>query len=147
MRINLIVSLLLFTSFCAYSQKDNLSDTNVKRPKLIVGIVVDQMRWDYLYRYSSRYTDNGFKRLINEGFSCQNTLIPYVPTSTAPGHTCIYTGSVPAIHGIIGNSWYSRELKREIYCTEDSTAKSVGSTSDAGEMSPENLWPTTVTDE
>src|SRR5437588_10070420 len=75
------------------------------RPKLVVGIVVDQMRWDYLYRYYDRYQSNGFKRLLNEGFSCDNTQIDYIPTVTAAGHTCIYTGSVPALHGIAGNDF------------------------------------------
>jgi predicted AlkP superfamily pyrophosphatase or phosphodiesterase len=147
MRIIVLGTVLLLVSTFIFSQKKILSNANPQRPKLVVGIVVDQMRWDYLYRYANRYSDNGFKRLINDGFTCENTFIPYTPTSTAPGHTCIYTGSVPSIHGIIGNSWYSRELKREVYCAEDSSASSVGSTSEAGEMSPENLWTTTVTDE
>src|ERR1700732_4857852 len=76
---------------------------SVDRPKLVVGIVVDQMRWDYLYRYYDRYGSNGFKRLLNEGFSCENTMVDYIPTVTAAGHSCIYTGSVPAITGIAGN--------------------------------------------
>ena len=80
------------------AQQVNVS--NVQRPKLVVGIVVDQMRWDYLYRYQKRYVEGGFKRLLNEGFSCENTRIPYVPSVTAIGHTCLYTGSVPSIHGI-----------------------------------------------
>jgi predicted AlkP superfamily pyrophosphatase or phosphodiesterase len=120
---------------------------NVDRPKLVVGIVVDQMRWDYLYRYSDRYTDGGFKRLLRDGFSCENTLINYTPTITACGHTCIYTGSVPAVHGIIGNSWYSRELGRDLYCAEDTTVATVGSTSAAGKMSPRNMLVTTIGDE
>jgi predicted AlkP superfamily pyrophosphatase or phosphodiesterase len=117
------------------------------RPRLVVGIVVDQMRWDYLYRYANRYGDGGFKRLLREGFSCENTLINYTPTVTACGHTCVYTGSVPAVHGILGNEWYSRELDRDIYCAEDSTVTTVGSTSDAGKMSPRNLKVTTIGDE
>ena len=72
------------------------------RPKLVVGIVVDQMRWDYLYRYYNMYGDGGFKRMLNEGFSCENTYINYLPSITAVGHTCIFTGSVPSITGIIG---------------------------------------------
>lgn len=120
---------------------------NANRPKLVVGIVVDQMRWDYLYRYSDRYTDGGFKRLLKDGFSCENTLINYTPTITACGHTCIYTGSVPAVHGIIGNSWYSRELGRDLYCAEDTTVSTVGSTSAAGKMSPRNMLVTTIGDE
>lgn len=117
------------------------------RPRLVVGIVVDQMRWDYLYRYANRYGDGGFKRLLKEGFSCENTLINYTPTVTACGHTCVYTGSVPAIHGIVGNDWYNRELGREMYCAEDSTVTTVGSGSDAGKMSPRNLKVTTIGDE
>jgi len=120
----------------------------VARPKLVVGLVVDQMRWDYLYRYYNRYTNGGFKRLVNEGFSAENTYIPYTPTYTACGHTCIYTGSVPAIHGIIGNDWYDPETKKNMYCTEDSSVVTVGSTpSSEGNMSPKNMLSNTITDE
>ncbi|MCX2495426.1 alkaline phosphatase family protein [Pedobacter sp. PF22-3] len=120
----------------------------VARPKLVVGLVVDQMRWDYLYRYYNRYSNGGFKRLINEGFSVENTFIPYTPTYTACGHTCIYTGSVPAVHGIIGNDWYDPETKKIVYCTEDSSVSTVGSTpSSEGNMSPKNMLTTTITDE
>src|SRR5947209_15706409 len=91
----------------------------VPRPKLVVGIVVDQMRWDYLYRFYNQYGNDGFKRLLREGFTCENAFIPYTPTVTAAGHTCVYTGSVPSLHGIVGNSWYDKEQKKEVYCTED----------------------------
>lgn len=117
------------------------------KPKLVVGIVVDQMRWDYLYRYQDRYTDGGFKRLLRQGFSCENTLIPYTPTYTAAGHACIYTGSIPAINGIVGNAWYDPQQKKIVYCTEDASVKSVGTTSEAGLMSPRNLWSNTMGDE
>ncbi len=117
------------------------------KPKLVVGIVIDQMRWDYLYRFNQLYSANGFKRLLSEGFTCENTFIPYTPTYTAPGHTCIYTGSVPAIHGIVGNNWYDRSLNKVVYCTDDSTVATVGNNSDAGKMSPQNMWATTITDE
>ncbi len=119
----------------------------VKRPKLVVGIVVDQMRWDYLYRYSDRYSAGGFKRLLNEGFSCENTNIDYIPTVTAIGHSSIYTGSVPALHGMAGNDFYIQNTGKEVYCVSDSTVKGVGSDSDAGKMSPRNLMASTVTDE
>ena len=122
--------------------------TGIARPKLVVGIVIDQMRWDYLYRYYNIYkTSGGFKRLLNEGFSCDNTLIPYTPTVTAAGHTCIYTGSVPAIHGITGNDWYDKLQHKLVYCSEDTTVATVGSATNAGKMSPRNLLVTTVTDE
>ncbi|MBC7887122.1 MAG: alkaline phosphatase family protein [Ferruginibacter sp.] len=118
-----------------------------KKPKLVVGIVIDQMRWDYLYRFNELYSANGFKRMLGQGFSCENTLIPYMPTYTAPGHTCVYTGSVPAIHGIVGNNWFDKTANANVYCTDDSTVKTVGTTSTAGKMSPRNMWTTTITDE
>lgn len=132
--------------------KNNKTNTptypkTVARPKLVVGMVVDQMRWDYLYRFYSRYGQGGFKRLINEGFSAENTLIPYTPTLTACGHSSVYTGSVPAINGIIGNNWFDPQLGRDVYCVEDKSVITVGSVSKAGLMSPKNLLVTTVTDE
>ena len=126
----------------------NANQSSIQRPKLVVGIVVDQMRWDYLYRYYNRYApDGGFKRLLNNGFSCENTLIPYTPTLTACGHTCIYTGSVPSIHGITGNDWWDYDLKKYSYCTEDENVKTIGSTTTLGQMSPHNLLATTIGDE
>jgi len=121
--------------------------TTLPRPKLVVGIVVDQMRWDYLYRFYNRYNSGGFKRMLNEGFTCENTNIDYIPTVTAIGHSSIYTGSVPALHGIAGNDFIVQATGKSMYCTEDSTVQTVGSTSDAGKMSPRNLLVTTVTDE
>ena len=76
------------------------------KPKLVVGIVVDQMRWDYLYRYYDQFQDNGIKRLLDDGYSCNNCLINYVPTITAIGHTSAYTGTTPAFHGICGNNFF-----------------------------------------
>ena len=131
--------LLCFFSTAAFSQ--------AAKPKLVVGLVVDQMRWDYLYRYNALYGPNGFKRLLSQGFSNENAMIPYVPTYTAVGHTCVYTGSVPAITGIIGNGWFDKTTNRSVYCTEDSTVATVGSTTSAGKMSPVNMWTTTITDE
>ncbi len=138
-KLFLFLSFLLVISFSLNAQSP--------KPKLVVGLVVDQMRWDYLYRYSDLYGTGGFKRLLNQGFSNENTMIPYTPTYTAVGHTCVYTGSVPAITGIVGNYWFDKTLNRSVYCTEDSAATTVGSTTKAGKMSPANLWTTTITDE
>ena len=115
------------------------------RPKLVVGIVVDQMRWDYLYRYYNLYGEGGFRRLMAEGYNCENTMINYVPTITAVGHASIFTGSVPAIHGIAGNDFMMDG--RMVYCCADSTVSGVGSDTDAGRMSPRNLLTTTIGDE
>ena len=130
----------------ALTQANNANSINQK-PKLVVGLVIDQMRWDFLYRYNDLYIAGGFKRLLKDGYSCENTLIPYMPTYTAPGHTCVYTGSVPAIHGIIGNNWFDKPTGTSVYCTEDDAVETLGSNSLAGKMSPKNLWATTITDE
>jgi predicted AlkP superfamily pyrophosphatase or phosphodiesterase len=120
----------------------------IARPKLVVGIVIDQMRWDYLYRYNDLYKPNGgFRRMLGEGFTCENTLIPYTPTITAAGHTCVYTGSVPAIHGIVGNNWWDNVSRKNFYCTQDDSVKTVGSNTSAGKMSPRNMFATTIGDE
>ncbi|MBK8086837.1 MAG: alkaline phosphatase family protein [Chitinophagaceae bacterium] len=149
--MRLFFSVILFLlGFQPYAQKTAVkqSGASVPRPKLVVGIMVDQMRWDFLYRYYNRYSPaGGFKRMLNQGFSCENTFIPYTPTITACGHTSVYTGSVPAIHGITGNGWWDYEKNRNVYCSEDKTVKTVGSTSTAGEMSPRNNQATTICDE
>lgn len=126
----------------------SISAQSLQRPKLVVGIVIDQMRWDYLYRYYDRYAETGgFKRLMNQGFSCENTFIPYSPTVTACGHACIYTGSVPSINGITGNFWWDYDQNKSVYCTEDSSVNTVGSNTNAGSESPKNLLTTTIGDE
>lgn len=116
-----------------------------ERPKLVVGIIVDQMRWDYLYRYYDQWDGGGMRQLLDGGMSCENHLINYVPTVTCLGHTSAYTGTVPAIHGIVDN-WY-RNDEHGIYCADDASAKTVGSKSKNGEMSPLNNRVTTIGDE
>jgi predicted AlkP superfamily pyrophosphatase or phosphodiesterase len=138
-RKSLLTFTFLIIVFGAFAQS--------AKPKLVVGIVIDQMRWDYLYKYKEQYGARGFNRLLKEGFTAENAMIPYTPTYTAPGHTCIYTGSVPAIHGIVGNNWYDKAANKWVYCTDDSTVNTVGATSKAGKMSPANMWTTTITDE
>jgi len=133
------ISLFFFISLSVAAQ--------TSKPKLVVGLVVDQMRWDYLYRFNALYGPGGFKRLLSQGFSNENTFIPYVPTYTAVGHTCVYTGSVPAITGIIGNNWFDKTTNAAVYCTDDTTVTTVGSSTRAGLMSPANLWTTTIGDE
>jgi len=137
-------ALLSVITINAQKNKNN----QVDRPKLVVGLVIDQMRWDYLYRFYSKYGNDGFKRLLNKGYSLNNVHIPYVPTVTALGHTSIYTGSVPAIHGIAGNDWTDKETGKNVYCTTDESVQPVGTANvKVGSHSPKNLWSTTVTDE
>lgn len=127
-------------SFISQSQK-------LQRPKVVIGLVVDQMRWDYLYKYYDRYTDNGFKRLMRDGYNFQNTLIPYAPSVTSAGHATIYTGTVSAIHGIVGNDWIDRETNTRKYSCTDNFVNSIGTNSSEGKMSPVNLLTTTIGDE
>lgn len=142
------IAILIYSTAIAQPDIERNKAQDIKRPKLVVGIVVDQMRWDFLYRYYDRYQQNGgFKRLVHEGFSCENTMIPYTPTFTACGHTCIYSGSVPAITGITGNEWWDNELNKYVYCTQDDSVKTIGSNTELGQMSPRNLKVTTVCDE
>lgn len=144
-KIKVISFLSMALLGCGTASAQQSNTAAIERPKLVVGIVVDQMRWDNHYRYQKRYTDGGFKRLLGEGFSCENTMIPYVPSVTAIGHTCIYTGSVPSIHGIAGNNFVKDGKK--VYCTDDDSVKPVGTTSVAALMSPRNLWVSTIGDE
>ena len=117
------------------------------RPKLVVGIVVDQMRYDYLYRYWSKFGTGGFRRLLGEGFSFESCHYNYVPTYTGPGHASIYTGATPSVNGIVGNNWFERETGRATYVTEDKTVQGVGSSGAAGQQSPRHMLTTTITDE
>lgn len=124
------------------------AQNNPERPKLVVGIVVDQMRYDFLYRYQSKYGTGGFKRLLSEGLSCESTHYNYVPTFTAPGHAAIYTGATPSVSGIIGNDWWDPEWHKHRYVTTDERYKTVGSPSvKVGQHSPSVLLSTTVGDE
>ncbi len=143
----IVILLFCFSCFQAFTQP--APPTNlIQRPKLVVGIAVDQMRWDYLYRYYDRYASDGFKRILKGGFSCENTMIDYLPSLTGVGHTVVFTGSVPALTGITGNDWMDQLSGRTIYCTSDSTVQGVGGiTATDGKMSPRNLLVTTVTDE
>ena len=116
-------------------------------PKLVVGIVVDQMKYQYLTKYWNHYSEKGFKRLISEGFNAKSNHYGYAQTSTGPGHTTVATGTHPAVHGIIGNSWFDKKTKKSVYCVDDSNYSTVGSSTDQGKKSPSNLLTTTLSDE
>ena len=116
-----------------------------QKPKLVIGIVVDQMKTEYLYRFSEDFCENGFKRLIKNGYTFQNTHYNYMPTYTGPGHASIYTGTTPAVHGIVGNEWFNRSSQTEMYCTDDENFVTIGDgTESEGKMSPKNLQSTTI---
>lgn len=136
-------------SFLAFIFSTNISfsQSNTDNPKLVVGIVVDQMRYDYLTRFEGRFGEGGFKRMMNEGFNCKNNHFNYVPTYTGPGHASVFTGTTPKYHGVISNSWYDKTEKKSVYCAGDDSFVSVGTESNAGKMSPHRMKTTSFADE
>ena len=132
--------------FCVITMTTAVLAQN-EQPKLVVGIVVDQMRYDYLTRFYNKYGEGGFKRMMREGFNCKNNHFNYVPTYTGPGHTSIFTGTTPKYHGVIGNNWYDKETKKMVYCAGDDSVLAVGTNSDLERMSPHRMKTTTFADE
>ncbi|WP_405296029.1 alkaline phosphatase PafA [Algibacter sp. Ld11] len=144
MNKNIFFLVVVFVFSLSSKAQNKSDDTN---PKLVVGIVVDQMRYDYLTRFANRYGEGGFKRMMNEGFNCKNNHFNYIPTYTGPGHASIYTGTTPKYHGIIANNWYDKELKTMVYCAQDDSVSSIGTKTDAGKMSTQRMKTTTFADE
>ncbi|MBX2951939.1 MAG: alkaline phosphatase family protein [Leadbetterella sp.] len=141
--------IILITLFCglspAFAQKNTSAPA---KPKLVVGIIVDQMRDEYLHRFNHQFSAGGFKRMMGEGFTCRNNQYHYASTVTGPGHAHVFTGSSPAISGIVGNDWYEKPLHKSMYVAGDSTVSLVGEgKASAGKMSPRNLKVTTITDQ
>lgn len=148
--------LLLFTfilaNACSVAQKSKQKEKEdtahlARRPKLIVGITVDQMRYDYIEKYWNDFSEDGFKKLVSEGFFARNLHYNYMPTVTGPGHAAIFTGTTPAYNGIIANDWFERSSGKVMYCAADSTVQGVGTASAAGKMSPHYLTSSTLGDE
>ena len=166
--IRLIASLLCLVLFCNLFATGQSRRTRLRlvtpapavpvmlpaaptKPRLVVGIVIDQMRYDYLYRYYDKFssvsTGGGFRRLMDLGYNCRNNHYHYAATYTGPGHAAIYTGSAPALNGIVGNEFYDRKQGRIVYCAEDTTVQTVGNGGAAGLMSPRNMLVTTIGDQ
>ncbi len=139
--------LSVFLTFSSFAQIKQSAKLNPDKPKLVVGVVVDQMRYDYLTRFWDKYGEKGFKRLISEGFNFKNNHFNYIPTYTAPGHSSVFTGTTPKYHGIISNSWYDKFSKQYVYCVSDEKVQSVGTMNSAGKMSPHRMLATTIADE
>ncbi|MBD41060.1 MAG: alkaline phosphatase [Flavobacteriaceae bacterium] len=135
---------IILLSFCISAQSEKKVNEN---PRLVVGIVVDQMKYEYIPKFWNKYGNNGFKRLVSQGFNAKNAHYSYAVTSTAPGHATVVTGTTPNYHGIVGNEWFNPSLNKEIYCVDDFLQKSVGTLSDEGKKSPRNLQTTTISDE
>ena len=135
-----------FTSILLFSNC-KFSETTIKKPKLVIGIVIDQMRYDYLTRFADRYGKDGFNRILKNGFSLENAHYNIIPTYTAVGHASIYAGTSPSNHGIISNNWYDKVLKKSIYCVDDANYKTIGNHGIEGKKSPLRLYTTTIADQ
>lgn len=140
-----IILALLALSAC--NTKPNQEEiTSTDAPKLVVGVVVDQMRYDYLTKYVNHYSENGFKRLVREGYNLENAHYNFIPTKTAVGHASIFTGATPADHGIIANNWYDRFESKSVYCVDDFNFETIGASS-GGQKSPKRMQTTTLSDQ
>ncbi len=141
-KLSLLLLIAFLVSACGHApEKQNA------QPKLLVGVVIDQMRYDYLYRFYEQYGDNGFKRLMHKGMNFTYAHFNYVPTYTGPGHASIYTGTTPYYHGIISNDWYDRSQKKVFYCVSDTAYQTIGSANGSGKMSPHRLKTSTIGDQ
>ena len=140
--INLALTILFLFTSCDSKKSDEIIDN----PKLVVAIVVDQMRYDYLNKYKVKFSKNGFNRLTNDGFNLKNNHFNYVPTVTGPGHSSISTGATPKDHGIAGNNWFDKKNNRYTYCTTDLDYENLGGNAYSAKMSPMNLMIPTFGD-
>ena len=139
MRYFQIILFILLTSI-SHSQQ-------TKVPKLVVGIVIDQMCYDYLYRFQTKFSTGGFKKIMSQGVNCRNTHYNYIPTYTGPGHASIYTGTTPSNHKIVANDWFNRIGNSLMNCVGDSSVNGIGSYSKESKSSPKNLEALTITDQ
>ncbi|MEX2591177.1 MAG: alkaline phosphatase PafA [Anditalea sp.] len=142
------VFVLIASLFIHGESRSQTDKKHHETPKLVVGIMVDQLRPDYIHRYWDKFGEDGFKRLLNEGFTFTNNHFDYMPTATGPGHASVYTGATPAVHGVMGNGWYVRELDKSINVIEVPGFEGVGSEpGKEGKKGPGNVLTTTVGDE
>ncbi|GAA4949042.1 alkaline phosphatase family protein [Algibacter agarivorans] len=145
-----IAIILCFSCKAQNEVVSNKNESVIEKPKLVVGIVIDQMRYDYLTRFYNKYGDGGFKRMMREGYNCKNNHYNYIPTKTGPGHASVFTGATPKYHGIIGNNWFDRKLGSNVNCVEDKNVKAIGTDNEDakdGKRSPRRMLTTTFADE
>jgi predicted AlkP superfamily pyrophosphatase or phosphodiesterase len=159
MSLMTVTTIIIFALGCNFETEMVVktgTDTRGNAPKLMIGITIDQMRSDYLIRYSPHFSKGGFLRIQEDGFTCYDHHFGYAPTYTGPGHASIFTGTTPAIHGIVANDWYVRELKSSVYCTSDDSVFGVGVNGIdedgtvfglSGKMSPRRMLTSTIGDE
>jgi len=146
----LAVSLVLTLTIVSFGQRRSTvgpGNAQQKRPRLVLLIVVDQFRYDYLERFGDLFGPNGFRRLLRDGASWAQSNYDHIPTYTAPGHATMMTGAYPAESGIIGNEWLDRATGKRITSVTDDSVKVLGGSPNEAGSSPARLMSSTVGDE
>lgn len=128
-------------------QRRRTSVNGAQKPRLVVGIVIDQLRYDYLLRFADLFGEGGFKRLLDQGAVFANAHYLHTPTYTACGHATFMSGATPALNGIIGNEWFDRASGKRVTSVNDGQVKLLGGKAGATGMSPGKLLGSTIGDE
>jgi predicted AlkP superfamily pyrophosphatase or phosphodiesterase len=115
--------------------------------RLVVGIVIDQFRYDYLTRFEDQFVEGGFRRFLQRGANFTDNNYLHTPTYTAPGHATFMSGTTPALNGIVGNEWYDRATGREVSSVSDSKVRQLGGREGATGASPHRLIGSTIGDQ
>jgi predicted AlkP superfamily pyrophosphatase or phosphodiesterase len=139
--------LVLIHIFPVISVAQDYKKIPSEKPRLIVGIVVDQMRYDYIYRFWNKFGNGGFKKMVQEGTYCKNASFQFLINETAVGHATISSGAQPSDHGIIANNWYVSLQDKVINCVEDDRYSTIGGSYESGRYSPSKLLASTIGDE
>jgi predicted AlkP superfamily pyrophosphatase or phosphodiesterase len=147
----ILLFVLAFTLINCKTQEHSIASNSTieksNKPKLVIGIIVDQMRSDYLSRFYTKYSEGGFKRLMKDGYNLKNAHFNYSSTKTGVGHASIFTGTTPENHGVLSNDWYDKQSKKMINCVGDNRYKTVGTSSNEGQKSPYRIQTTTIADQ
>src|SRR5208282_6725110 len=136
-----VLLVVLAGSVCTFASAYNA------RPKLVVVIVIDQFRGDYLERYRDQFSEGGFRLFLDRGAYFTDCNYDYANTRTAPGHATLFTGTYTSGHGIIANEWWDPQKKKRVTSVEDDATKLVGMSKTGVGASPHNLMSDTLGDE
>lgn len=145
--VALTLLLLPLVSHVKAQQRRGARPALDERPRLVLLIVVDQFRYDYLERFGDLFSNNGIRRLLRDGASWTNANFDHIPTETAPGHATLMTGTWPANTGIVGNSWFDRDAGKVVTSVSDDAAALLGGGSQEAASSPRRLLASTLGDE
>ncbi|HKE56101.1 MAG TPA: alkaline phosphatase family protein [Pyrinomonadaceae bacterium] len=144
--------LVLFTSPISSGQRRTQTPSSSpglanRRARLVLMIVVDQFRYDYLERFGDLFAANGFRRLLRDGASWAQANCNYMPTYTAPGHATIFSGAWPSETGIVGNEWVDRPTGKKVTSVSDDSVRTLGGGTNEPGSSPRRLLTSTLGDE